>query len=158
MRYIMEIKETLTRRVPVEASCSEEAYEVVEALYHEREEIVLCSEDLVDSEINTVAEPVEKLFFTGSIILTGNRILHVSRVSNGFEWYFETKEDFSPTVSIKSDAKTIEEILPNLLEEAGVKSEEIVGKYNGFQDYYSLLMDEDQKPYSLKDIEEGQYD
>lgn len=153
MRYIMEIRETLTRRVPVEASSFEEAYKVVDTLY-KNEEITLGSEDFLEGDVYTYAEPTKKIFFNGSILLTGDRVLHIFRLQDGFEWYFETKEGFSPTVRVQSDAKMVEEILPMLLRNEGVKEEEIVEKYDDFHDFASLVNND--KVYSLKDIEEGE--
>ena len=51
LKYKVEVKETLSRIVEVDADSENDAVEKVSALY-EREEIVLGADDYVDTDIN----------------------------------------------------------------------------------------------------------
>ena len=57
MQYLVEIKETLSKQLNVEADTSDEAIRQVKKLYH-NSEIVLTADDFVDYKIDTIKDPI----------------------------------------------------------------------------------------------------
>jgi len=53
MQYLVEIKETLSKQLKVEADTADEAIRQVSKLYH-NSEIVLTADDFVDYKIDTI--------------------------------------------------------------------------------------------------------
>ena len=53
MEYLVEIKETLSKQLKVEADSADEAIRQVRKLYH-NSEIVLTADDFVDYKIDTI--------------------------------------------------------------------------------------------------------
>ena len=56
MKYLVEIKETLSKQLKVEADTADEAIRQVKKLYHDSE-IVLTADDFVDYKIDTINDP-----------------------------------------------------------------------------------------------------
>lgn len=57
MEYLVEIKETLSKQLKVEADTADEAIRRVRNLYHDSE-IVLTADDFVDYKIDTIKDSI----------------------------------------------------------------------------------------------------
>ena len=57
MEYLVEIKETLSKQLNVEADTADEAIRQVRKLYH-NSEIVLTADDFVDYKIDTIKDSI----------------------------------------------------------------------------------------------------
>ena len=57
MEYLVEIKETLSKQLKVEADTADEAVRQVRKLYH-NSEIVLTADDFVDYKIDTIKDSI----------------------------------------------------------------------------------------------------
>ena len=57
MEYLVEIKETLSKQLKVEANTADEAVRHVRKLYHDSE-IVLTADDFVDYKIDTIKDSI----------------------------------------------------------------------------------------------------
>ena len=57
MEYLVEIKETLSKQLKVEADTADEAIRQVRKLYH-NSEIVLTADDFVDYKIDTIKDSI----------------------------------------------------------------------------------------------------
>ena len=57
MEYLVEIKETLSKQLKVEADTADEAIRQIRKLYH-NSEIVLTADDFVDYKIDTIKDSI----------------------------------------------------------------------------------------------------
>ena len=57
MKYLVEIKETLSKQLKVEADTADEAIRQIRKLYH-NSEIVLTADDFVDYKIDTIKDSI----------------------------------------------------------------------------------------------------
>ncbi len=133
-KYIVEVTETLSKQVVVEAESETEAYNLVEDAYNDAK-IILYPEDNMDTEVTVVEKPVETLAANSATILFKNKdkcYLEVRHTSdNTYLWLLFNGWKTVKSGELVNAGDTLGTALPKALEAAGFKEEDVASKYNG---------------------------